>query len=718
MADNFLHGLGKEQKEWNDYTDFYDAARDFCSELTAPIKKENVADPIWDVKRYQELLGDPLRIENDKNEQEFDLSKDFNQRIEEKLESVKENVNPSLWRQALLNNMHGLYKVCDGIYQVRGYDLANMTIVETDQGIVVIDCTTVEETAAAALKLYREFRHNDKPVQAVILTHTHVDHYGGIQGVLNEKLHEEEQKPIIIAPEHFLEEAALENALVGDAMSRRSTYQYGTFLEVLDEGEGKVDAGLGKDIQKGGTVTFAEPDCVVIANQTEEAIQNHDIQTAKKRGYLYERVPYSISPDDSISFEFLLCPNTEAPAEMTVWIEPYKTLVAAELATHTLHNLLTPRGAEVRDARLWWKALDKLSYFYGDKAECICATHHWPIWKETNIETNRCRVFLEQQRDSYKFLHDQTVRLINKGFTMLEIAQWFDQPDNLPDFMKNQWHNRGYYGTISHDVRAIYQKYLGWYDMNPSNLNPLPPEAAAKRYIDAIEKENAVKLMEDILENARAKSAKSEDLRWAAELGKHLVLSGCGDNEEQFRSLLAEVYQHLGFACEAGTWRNMYLVGAEELKKGKPLWPMPGGSANVSILCAMDLELFYDFAASRLSYDRAKKLEEPLTVAIYDKAEKTDIEEKTTNGTSEAGYLISIENMVMNFHKITVQEDSVKGFHITRTDFANLLLGLASFDELKKNIIIECEESLVVDFFALFEKTDINFNIVMPKKNM
>lgn len=362
--------------------------------------------------------------------------------------------------------------------------------------------------------------------------------------------------------------------------------------------------------------------------------------------------------------------------------------------------------------------MDKLSYLYGDKAESICATHHWPIWKETNTETNRCRLFLEQQRDSYKFLHDQTVRLINKGYTMLEIAEWFDQPDNLPDLMKNQWHNRGYYGTISHDVRAIYQKYLGWYDMNPSNLNPLPPEAVAKRYIDAIQKENAVKMMEDILENARSGHAKSEDLRWAAELGKHLVLSGLVDENEQsrYRSRLAEVYQHLGFACEAGTWRNMYLVGAEELKNDEPLNSIPGGSANVSILCAMDLELFYDFVASRLSADRAKKLEEPLTLAIYDKAEKPDIGEKTTNDISEAGYLVSIENMVMNFHKITDQKALENEFHITRTDFANLILGLKSFDELKKNMIIKCKESLVEDFFALFEKIDINFNIVTPKE--
>lgn len=703
--------------DMGDYTDFYDAARGFCKELSEPIIKYtsgNKETVIWETDRYRKLLGSPLRNKYEEIGSKYYDPRhgecpSFDNTIADQMRFAKDGVNPSLWRQALLNNMHGLYKVKDGIYQVRGYDLANMTIVETDCGIVVIDCTTTEETAIAALRLYRDFSYNKKPVQAIILTHTHVDHYGGIQGVIKESMCPKDQAPLIIAPENFLEEAALENALVGDAMTRRSTYQYGTFLNVLEDGTGKVDAGLGKDIQIGGTVTIASPDCVVVPNKEDEKVQ-----TDGRSGYLYERLPYAVNLNDSVKFEFMLCPNTEAPAEMTVWIDKYKTLVAAEMATHTLHNLLTPRGAEVRDARLWWKALDKLAALYGDEAVCICATHHWPIWKDKDSKVNRCRLFLEQQRDCYKYLHDQTVRLINKGYTMLEIAAWFDQPDNLPEFMKNQWHNRGYYGTISHDVRAIYQKYLGWYDMNPSNLNPLPQKDTAKRYINMIGRINVNNAINDIAKN---ENASHEDLRWAAELGKHLVLSGCGDKAEQlnYRSLLASVYERLGFACEAGTWRNMYLVGAEELRKGGPIHAMPGGSANVSILCAMDIELFYDFVASRLSADNAKGIKKALILAIYEKPEESDAGVKALHDTLEEGYCITIENMVMNFHKITDPKSIENVIHITRSDFAKLILGLEYFDDLKDNITIYGNANNVKDFFKMFEKIDINFNIVLPK---
>lgn len=727
MPDNRLNNsVGELLPVTKDYIDFFDAAKNFCAELKESIYRVEKTKPnnntdkkyaIWDINRYQDLLGKPLRNENEQlnrlgKKPQYSKNKEieFLKIISKRLNSVRNNVNQSLWRQALLNNMHGLYQVCEGIYQVRGYDLANMTIVETDNGIVVIDCTTAEETAIAALKLYREFRGENRPVQAIILTHTHVDHYGGIQGVLKQSLCKDETLPIIIAPEHFLEEAALENALVGDAMTRRSTYQYGTFLTVEKDGTGKVDAGLGKDIQAGGTVGFAIPDCVVIPNQMEK-----EVQLDEKNGYLYERMPYF---NDGVEFEFLLCPNTEAPAEMTIWIKKYKTLVAAELATHTLHNLLTPRGAEVRDARLWWKALDKLLDCYGEDMECICATHHWPVWKKTynqeKNEENPCRSFLEQQRDSYKFLHDQTIRLMNKGFTMLEIAAWFDQQDNLPNFMKNEWHNKGYYGTISHDVRAIYQKYIGWYDMNPSNLNPLPPEDTAKRYINIIGEENASNTIRRIQND---KNACSEDLRWAAELGKHLVLSGYGTREHQleYHMCLAAIYQRLGFICEAGTWRNMYLVGAKELQKGGVIQRMSGGSANISILRAMNIELFYDFAASRLSADKAKNLKQPITVLLYEKPEIAAKNVKIANGVSDIGYCVTIENRVMNFHKNVNKENIESVVYISRTDFASLILGINSFHELMQNITIKGKNDIAEVFFSLFEKNDINFNIVLPK---
>lgn len=671
-----------------DYQDFIDSGKGFLSELTSSIKRDGIT--IWDIDRYHELLGEPLRYSGEDEEE-------FEKRVATSLNRCPVSVNPSLWRQALLNHMHGLYRVSDRVYQIRGYDLANLTIVEVTGGIVVIDCTTACETAAAAIDLYRNYKKKEGggddgdacrtdggPVKAIILTHTHVDHYGGIQGVINvDQGRQDSTPPVIIAPENFVEEAVLENAVVGDAMARRSTYQYGTFLSVKNDGTGKIDAGLGKDIQMGGTVSFAMPTHTVTVNPTPTVPVTAKYDESIPQTPLFDRQEYSLF---GVRFEFLLCPNTEAPAEMVIWLPDDKVLVAAEIATHTLHNLLTPRGAEVRDARLWWKALDRMITLYGTRMEYICATHHWPT-----LDQNRCVPFLEQQRDSYKFLHDQTVHLINRGYTMLEIAACFDEPEFLPDLLKDSWHNRGYYGTISHDVRAIYQKYIGWYDMNPSNLNPLPPKQAAERYVKCMGGEDQVWVL---LKHA----VSEEDYRWAAELGKHLVFA---NPSEENRRLLAAVYEKLGEACEAGTWRNMYLVGAEELKKGGPLVSMNGSTANQSILQAMDKELFYDFAAGRLNGQRAGKCRMVFAITQEDSTE-----------------YVRVEHGVLNYHD--KEEEGAVPFTISRETFADILLGVLTADEAIDNGKITLsntmdEQEAVLSFFDLFDCAPPNFNIVQPK---
>lgn len=679
MTDTYLN--------YEDYRDFYDAARGFIAEMTEPISQwageERV---IWDIHGYDQLLGEPLRFPD--NRVDDDNGAAFQDRIAKKLAACPQTVNASLWRQALLNNMHGLYQVTQGVYQVRGYDLANLTIVETRAGLVVIDCTTACETAAAALNLYWQAVDETPPVVAVILTHTHVDHYGGTQGVLsaNAQRFGEGEIPII-APEDFVPEAVLENALVGDAMVRRSNYMYGLFLPVTAAGDGKVDAGLGKDSQRGGSVGFALPTVTVVEN-----VQGLGSQPSLMEGYAYAGLPLEL---DGVDFEFMLCPGTEAPAEMTIWLPKQNCLVAAEVATHTLHNLLTPRGAEIRDARLWWKALDKLLAAYGEEIAALCATHHWPVWEEA------CLSLLAEQRDSYKYLHDQTVRLINKGYTMLEIAAWFDEADNLPEVLKARWHNRGYYGTISHDVRAIYQKYLGWYDMNPANLNPLPPTAVAERYVRAMGGEEAV------IRQLRAfgDKATAEDLRWAAELGKHLVFANPNPENSE---LLASIYERLGYACEAGTWRNMYLVAARELRGGGPLVKMAATTANPAILQAMDDDLLADFMAAHFRAEGALG-QETVSLVISQRDRNTRLYFTTGAG-------------VLNFHGL---EDEVSApareIFLDRATLVRLILKeetvATAFMKGELDFSGEADADDVTatqGFFDLQEKGDANFNIALP----
>lgn len=636
---------------YDDKQDFNDCLRGRI-EMNYPETINNGDIAIWDFSKYG-FIPDITREE--------DYNPDY----------TTPTVHKSLWRQAQLNKIHGLFKVCDGIYQFRGYDMANITILEDKGGIIVIDCSTAKETAETALRLYRQHR-GQREVNAVILTHSHADHYGGISGILGDNTNIP-----IYAPENFLTESMLENALVGDAMSRRVSFMYGTFLKTGTDGH--VDSGLGKGIPLGGSTSFLSPTIAVVPTTHKKSCD-----------VVYEGTPIQINGGD-LCIEFILCPHTEAPAEMTVYIHQKCVLIGAEILSHTLHNILTPRGAEVRDARLWWKAIDKLIDRY-PHVSTICATHHWPIWNSDEEGCpycgNPCMQFLHQQRDTYKFLHDQTVRLINKGYTMLELAAYFDDPANLPDFMKNQWHNRGYYGTISHNVRAIYQKYLGWYDMHPANLNPLPPEKAAKLYVEAMGGTSAVVKIID--------SAISENnLRWAAELGKHLVFA---NPTSVNRLKLANIFTALGYACEAGTWRDMYLTGAAELLKGGPLSPGGNGTANPAILNAIDDDLFYDFVASRLNGQKASGTDMTFAVTM-------------NNATT----LLEARNGVLNFHPS--QSAGYPSFSIRKSDFIAFLLGKIDADTLVANLFDLCctTPQEITAFFNLFDQTAVAFNIVMPK---
>jgi alkyl sulfatase BDS1-like metallo-beta-lactamase superfamily hydrolase len=517
-----------QQLPFSDRTDFDSITKG----LIAPFKgqvKDASGKVIWDIPAYDFLARD----------------------------QAPDSINPSLWRLAQLNAHAGLFEVSPKLYQVRGLDLANMTIIEGDDGLIIIDPLTVAETAKAALELYYQNRPH-KPVVAVIYSHTHVDHFGGVRGVIDEA-DVEAGKVKVFAPAGFMEHVVSENIFAGTAMSRRAQYQFGS---LLPRGErGQVDAGLGKSSPNGGTVSLIAPTDLI-----EKELETRTIA--------------------GIQVEFQLTPGTEAPAEMNLYLPQLRALCMAENATQMMHNILTPRGAQVRDAKAWSQYLDSSLARYGDKADVLFAQHNWPTWGGERIRT-----FLADQRDMYAFLNDRTLHLMNQGLTPLEIA---DSIKKLPGALDQKWYTRGYYGSLSFNTRAVYQRYLGFYDGNPANLNPLPPVETARRTVEAMGGGAAV------LEKMRGAIAKGE-YRWAAQLGNQLLFAE-PDNAEA-RKAQAETLEQMGYQSENATWRNMYLTGAMELRNGVPAHT--GSSVSVDMVRAMSPDMFFDYLAVRLDSDKA-----------------------------------------------------------------------------------------------------------------
>ena len=563
-------------------------------------------------------------------------------------------VDPSLWRQSRLNMQHGLFEVVPGVYQVRGFDIANMTLIEGDGGVIVVDTLTSIEGARAAVELYFKYR-GSKPVAAVIFTHTHTDHWGGARGVLDDEMLANGRVPII-APNLFMEHAVSENIIAGPAMLRRAQYQFGLFLAKGPRGQ--VDCGLGKSMAT-GSVALLRPTDLIMATGDKRTI-------------------------DGVEFEFQMAPNSEAPAEMHFYLPRYRLLNLAENCTHNFHNLLPFRGADVRDALAWSKYLNEALLMWGDKAEAMCGQHHWPAWGQERIGT-----MIRQQRDLYKFAHDQTIRLMNHGLTASEIAETV----RLPKSLESVWHTRGYYGHIRHNVKAIYQKYLGWYDANPVHLDALPPVEAGKKYVNYMGGADA------LLARARKDFAGGE-FRFVAEAVSHLVFAD-PDNQAA-RALLADTFEQLGYAAESATWRNAYLFGAQELRQGMPKAP-PRPPMPRETLAALRTEQLWDVLGVRLNGPKAEGKHIVLNWSFADTGER---------------FVLTLENCALSSSEGVQDDHADASFTLARGTLDEVIAKQTSFPEAVTSgkIKVSGNPMRFAELMELMDEFPRMFEIVEPKR--
>jgi alkyl sulfatase BDS1-like metallo-beta-lactamase superfamily hydrolase len=560
-----------------------------------------------------------------------------------------ETVNPSFWRISQLNGLSGLFKVVDRIYQVRSADLANITFIEGETGIIIVDPCGSAEPAKVALDLY--FQHRPKkPVVAVIYTHSHVDHFGGVRGVVSED-DIKNGRTKIIAPEGFTEEAVSENVMAGNAMARRASYMYGN---VLPKGpQGSLGSGLGTS-SSAGTVTLILPTDIIGETGQEMII-------------------------DGLQFEFLYAPGSEAPSELHFYIPVLRALCTAENACHTLHNFYTLRGAKTRDTKKWVRYLNQTLDMWGGKAEVLFAPHHWPVWGNAEIVDH-----IEKYRDTFKYIHDQALHMANQGYTMLEIAEMM----RLPDELNKNWASRGYYGSVSHNAKAVYNFYLGFYSANPADLQPLPPVEAAKRYVEFMGGADA------ILAKAQAYFDQGE-YRWVAQVVNHVVLA---DPENQIaRNFQADALEQLGYQSESGPWRNFYLAGAKELREGIKKVTTPATS-SADVAANMPLDMFLDYLAIRLNGQRAAG-----------KVIRLNFVFKDTNQQ----YAVVVKNGVLNYsEKLIPMPDA--GITLKRSDLNDVLIGQATLKDKIANgdIKVEGDQQKVEELLSLMDHFEFWFNII------
>ncbi|EGQ5298289.1 MBL fold metallo-hydrolase [Enterobacter hormaechei] len=607
-----------QKLNFNDKRDIDDAKRGFIATIDPLIIKKDNGKPVVNLENWSFLKGE-----------------------------APDTVNPSLWRHAQLNNINGLFKVTDRVYQIRGIDISNMTIIEGDSGLIIIDPLVIPESARAGLELYYQHRPK-KPVVAVIYSHSHLDHFGGVKGVVSET-DVKSGKVKIYAPEGFMEEAASENFLAGNAMSRRALYMYA--MMVKPSAVGQVDDGIGK------TIATSKNTLITPTNIISQPEQRENI--------------------DGVEVNFMLAPGAEAPSEMMMWFPQFKVFDGSELFNATMHNLYTLRGAKARSAVNWWKALIK----YGDQAEIALSQHLWPVWDNARVKD-----YIASQRDIYKYINDQSLNLINKGYNMDEVAEKL----TLPDSIGKRWSNRGYYGSLSHNAKAMYMFYMGWYDSNPANLNPLPEKEAAPRYVRLMGGE------EKVYQQAK-QAADSGNYRWAAQLLNHLIFAN--PDNKQAKDLQADIFTQLGYQSENAIWRNEYLSGAKELRDGVPVLPV-ASTLDSDLTASIPPETLLDYMGVTLN------------------GPKADGKTLRFNWTVPEGdtYGVELNNSVIIYRKGQPFTDAAFSLKANVVDVARLISHSAPVDKILNDgtVSMKGNPQKLDELLALLDVFPQMFNIVTP----
>nr|HAT2259364.1 MBL fold metallo-hydrolase [Citrobacter freundii] len=620
-ANDALYG----QLPFTDKTDFMNAHKGFIAPLPSELIKGKQGNVVWDPQQYAFIKEG---------------------------EKAPDTVNPSLWRQSQLINIGGLFQVTDGVYQIRNLDLSNMTIMEGKEGITVIDPLVSAETAKVGMDLYYKNR-GKRPVVAVIYTHSHVDHYGGVRGVIDEA-DVKSGKVKVYAPAGFMKEAVSENIMAGNAMSRRASYMYGNLLK--PDAKGQVGAGLGTTTSA-GTVTLIEPTNYITHTGQKEVI-------------------------DGLTYDFMMAPGSEAPSEMLWYVEEKGMIEAAEDVTHTLHNTYSLRGAKIRDPLAWSKYINDVIGRWGGKANIIIAQHHWPTWGNENVVK-----LMKSQRDMYRYINDQTLRMANQGLTRDEIAANF----KLPSGLEKSWASRGYYGSVSHDVKATYVFYLGWFNGNPATLNELPPVDAAKKYVDYMGGADA------IMQKAKTDYAQG-NYRWVAQVTNNIVFADPSNKEA--RNLEADALEQMGYQAESGPWRNFYLTGAQELRNGVVKGATPN-TASPDTVKAMSPEMFFDYLAVHINGEKAANAQAVFNVDL---------------GADGGKYKLELENGVLN-HSADVQASNADAsITLNRATLNKIILKEESLKqaEEKGDVQISGNHAKLDEFLGYLDSFDFWFNMVTP----